>query len=229
MTKHHDISGLTDEQIQTAWEDAYTRFETPEEEINKFVGRLNKLGQKDWRRDAQIVEIFSGRCNGIRALEKLGFTNLEGVDISPNLLAKYQGKAKLYTADCRQLPFEDYSRDIIIVQGGLHHLPKLPEDLEQTLSEIKRVLRPTGKFVMVEPWETPFLRLIHFLSERKLIRTISNKFEAFDTMTRYEAKTYFQWINASNEILGLLDKYFTSIHFNKGLGKLFYIGSTQQK
>ncbi|MDQ3748683.1 MAG: class I SAM-dependent methyltransferase [Acidobacteriota bacterium] len=225
MTNYHDTSALTDEQIQTAWEDAYTRFETPEEEIKKFVGRLNKLGQKEWQRDAQIVDIFSGRCNGIRALEKLGFTNLEGIDISPNLLSKYRGEAKLYTADCRQLPFEDSSRDIIIVQGGLHHLPKLPEDLEQTLAEIKRVLRPTGRFVMVEPWETPFLRLIHFLSERKLIRAISNKFDAFDTMTRYEAKTYFQWINASSEVLGLLDKYFISIYFEKGMGKLFYIGS----
>jgi len=225
MTTHHDTSGLTDEQIQTAWEDAYTRFETPEEEIKKFVGRLNKLGQKEWRRDSQIVDIFSGRCNGIRALEKLGFANLEGVDISPNLLSKYQGKAKLYTADCRQLPFEDNSRDIIIVQGGLHHLPKLPEDLEQTLSEIKRVLRPTGRFVMVEPWETPFLRLIHFLSERKLIRAISGKFEAFDTMTRYEAITYFQWINGSSEISALLDKYFNSTYFEKGMGKLFFIGS----
>jgi len=225
ITSYQDTSALTDEQIQTAWEDAYTRFETPEQEIKKFVGRLNKLGQKQWRRDSQIVDIFSGRCNGIRALEKLGFTNLEGVDISPNLLSQYQGKAKLYTADCRQLPFEDDSRDIIIVQGGLHHLPKLPEDVEQTLSEIKRVLRPTGKFVMVEPWESPFLRLIHFLSERKLMRAISNKFEAFDTMTRYEAKTYFQWINSSSEVLDLLDKHFTSIFFEKGMGKLFYIGS----
>lgn len=141
------------------------------------------------------------------------------------MLTKYQGKVKLYTADCRQLPFEDSSRDTIIVQGGLHHLPKLPEDLEQTLSEIKRVLRPTGWFVMVEPWETPFLRLIHFLSERKLIRSISSKFDAFDTMTRYEAKTYFQWLNGSSEVLGLLDKYFSSIYFEKGMRKLFFIGS----
>ncbi|MDQ3062624.1 MAG: class I SAM-dependent methyltransferase [Acidobacteriota bacterium] len=224
MTNYHDTSALTDEQIQTAWEDAYTRFETPEEEIKKFVGRLNKLGQKKWQRDAQIVDIFSGRCNGIRALEKLGFTNLEGVDISPNLLSKYQGKAKLYTADCRQLPFEDSSRDIIIVQGGLHHLPKLPEDLEQTLSEVKRVLRPAGRFVMVEPWETPFLRLIHFLSERKSIRAISNKFDAFDTMTRYEAKTYFQWLSKSDEIIRLLHEHFDEIKSWQKWGKLVFVG-----
>jgi ubiquinone/menaquinone biosynthesis C-methylase UbiE len=113
ITELRDTSTLTSEQIQNFWEEAYTRFETPEEEIRKFVGRLNKLGQAEWRRDAQIVDIFSGRCNGIRALERLGFTNLEGVDISPNLLSYYDGKARLYTADCRELPFEDKSRDII--------------------------------------------------------------------------------------------------------------------
>ena len=165
VTKLEEVSSLTSEQIQTAWEDAYPRFETPAEEIDKFIGRLNKLGQSDWKRDEQIVDIFSGRCNGIRALEKLGFTNLEGVDISPNLLSHYSGNAKLTVADCRKLPFEDESRDKIIVQGGLHHLPNLPEDLEQTLSEISRVLRPDGRFIMVEPWETPFLEIIHFLSE----------------------------------------------------------------
>ncbi len=100
ITKLIDPSTLSDEEIQNAWEEAYERFETQEEEIQKFIKRFEFVGQKDWKRDAQMVELFCGRCNGIRALEKLGFTNLEGVDISPNLLANYRGKAKLYQSDC---------------------------------------------------------------------------------------------------------------------------------
>ncbi len=154
LTKLLDPSTLSDEEIQNAWEEAYERFETQKEEIQKFIKRFKFVGQKDWKRDAQMVELFCERCNGIRALEKLGFTNLEGVDISPNLLANYRGKAKLYQSDCRILPFADKSRDTIILQGGLHHLPKFPDDVEQTLSEIHRVLRPTGRFVLIEPWLT---------------------------------------------------------------------------
>jgi ubiquinone/menaquinone biosynthesis C-methylase UbiE len=224
LTELRDTSELTGDQIQDFWEEAYTRFETPEQEIRKFINRLNALGQAEWRRDAQIVDIFSGRCNGIRALEQLGFTNLEGVDISPNLLSQYEGKARLYTADCRNLPFEDESRDIIIVQGGLHHLPELPQDLDRTLREVGRVLRPDGRFVMVEPWLTPFLQLIHFLSERKTVRAVSNKFDAFATMTHYERDTYFQWLGKSGEITALLKRHFDELYLRKTFGKLFFVG-----
>ena len=227
--KLHDVSTLTDKQVQLFWEDAYTRFETPEEEIKKFIGRLNKLGQKDWRRDARIVDIFCGRGNGLKALEKLGFTNLEGVDISPDLLARYKGIARMFEADCRSLPFEDESRDLIIVQGGLHHLPKIPEDLRQTLSEVRRVLRVGGKFVMVEPWTTAFLQIIHFLSERFFIRAISEKFDSFAVMTHYEAKTYFNWLNKSTEILEVLDENFVPAYKKKQFGKLFYIGQKEAR
>lgn len=219
-----DKKTLKPEEIQNYWEEAYTRFETPQQEIDKFVSRLKKLGEDKWKRDIKIVDIFSGRCNGIRALEKLGFTNLEGVDISPNLLSHYQGEAKLYVADCRNLPFEDNSRDLIVVQGGLHHLPNLPDDLEKTLSEVQRVLKKNGLFVMVEPWKTPFLDLTHYLSEIKLIRKFFNKFDALATMIYYEAETYFQWLDAKQIILELLEKYFKAEFSQEKLGKLFFVG-----
>jgi ubiquinone/menaquinone biosynthesis C-methylase UbiE len=224
LTELLDVSQLSDEEIQKAWEEAYNRFETTEEEIAKFIKRLNHAGQKDWNRDAQLVELFCGRCSGIRALEILGFNRIEGVDLSPSLLEKYKGDAQLYQADCRNLPFEDESRDIVIEQGGLHHLPDFPMDVERTLSEIHRILRSKGLFVLVEPWETPFLRLIHFLSERNLIRRISNKFDAFAAMTHYEKETYYRWLSAKEEILPLINRYFAVTHCQKRYGKLFFIG-----
>lgn len=176
-----------------AWEEAYLRFETPEQEIRKFIARLESIGQRDWRRDAQIVEIFCGRGNGLKALELLGFSNLEGADLSSRLVGEYKGIGKTHVADCRQLPFPDNSRDVVIVQGGLHHLLKLPEDLDQTLAEVRRVLRlETGTFVAVEPWLTPFLQIVHFISEKKLMRRFSGKINAFATMVENEIETYEQ-------------------------------------
>ena len=224
-TELFDVNILTAAEIQMRWEDAYTRFEPPAAEIAKFIGRLKKLGQHEWRRDARILDIFSGRCNGIRALEKLGFTNIEGVDISPNLLAQYTGNAKLHVADCRRLPFEDESRDIIIVQGGLHHLSELRADLIQTFADIRRVLRKNGKFVMVEPWNTPFLRLIHFTSERKIVRRFSAKIDAFATMVHYEKETYYNWLEQPGEIEKLLETHFKSALKQKTRGKIFFIGT----
>src|SRR5258708_35962693 len=111
------------------WEAAYLRFETPEQEIQKFIARLTRLGAPQWPRDAEIVELFCGRGNGLIALDRLGFTRIEGVDLSPRLIAQFKGPAKCTVADCRKLPFADRSKDILIVQGGLHHLPPLPAHL----------------------------------------------------------------------------------------------------
>jgi len=54
------------------WEDAYLRFETPEQEVRKFIGRLKFMDAMKWRRNAKIVELFCGRGSGLRALHQLG-------------------------------------------------------------------------------------------------------------------------------------------------------------
>lgn len=228
MTKFFDKAKLSNQEIQEHWENAYLRFETPEQEVNKFISRFNEMGQKNWSRDLEILDIFSGRCNGIRALEALGFKNIEGVDISPNLLSKYSGRAKLYVADCRNMPLESNSRDLVVVQGGVHHLPALPGDLEQTFREVVRILRPGGKFMMVEPWQTPYLKTVHFLSRQKIIRLLSQKFDAFETMTHYESDTYFNWLKSKKDIRGLLDKYFDAEILKVSWGKIRFIGTAKK-
>ena len=206
------------------WEAAYLRFETPEEEIGKFIGRLSRLGARQWRRDAEIVELFCGRGNGLVALQRLGFTRLEGVDLSPRLIAQYKGSAHCIVADCRKLPFADRSKDVLIVQGGLHHLPNLPADLKQTFSEMQRVLRKDGRVMFVEPWRTPFLTLVHFVSEIPIVRRFSNKMDAFATMTEYEIRTYTQWLGQPDVIKRMSRTHFVPVHESFAWGKWSFVG-----
>jgi SAM-dependent methyltransferase len=206
------------------WEEAYLRFESPEEEIRKFVGRLNKLGAAQWPRDSRIAELFSGRGNGLRALERLGFSNIEGVDLSPRLAAEYQGPARCYVGDCRELPFSAQSKDVLIVQGGLHHLEKLPEDLEHVFAEMSRVLCPGGVVVFVEPWLTPFLKLVHWVSEMSLARALSSKLDALATMIEHERPTYEYWLDQSDLIRRTAEKYFVPVHESISFGKWNFVG-----
>lgn len=206
------------------WEAAYLRFETPREEIDKFKQRLRKLGCAEWGTEAEIVELFCGRGHGLTALSELGFQRLEGCDLSLPLLEQCTFSAKLYVADCRQLPFPASSRDVLIVQGGLHHLPDWQTDLPRVLAEVRRVLRPQGRFVLVEPWPTPFLHLVHFLARQPLIRRWSNKFDAFQTMTEREADTYFAWLEAQRPIRTMLADNFTILRQATRLGKLMLVG-----
>jgi len=209
------------------WEAAYLRFETPEQEIQKFISRLRKLGAAQWPRDAEIVELFCGRGNGLNALERLGFTRAEGVDLSPPLIAEYRGLAKCLVGDCRQLPFADRSKDVLIVQGGLHHLPMLPDDLERTFVEMQRVLRKDGRVVFVEPWLTPFLRFVHAVSENPLARRLSNKLDALATMIQFERHTYEQWLTQPELIRKLARAHFVPIHESFEWGKWNFVGQSR--
>ncbi len=210
--------------ILSAWEEAYLRFETPEEEVQKFLRRLHKLGADAWPKDAQVVELFCGRGNGLNALQRLGFANLEGVDLSPALLAAYTGTAKRMVADCRHLPFENSSRDILIVQGGLHHLPEVPGDLERVVSEVRRVLRPGGRFMVVEPWRTPFLQFVHWVGSFRLARRAWDKLDALETMTELEWTTYDQWLRQPQAVLRSLEEAFVTERKFIGWGKLMWVG-----
>jgi len=190
------------------WEAAYKRFETPEQEIAKFTSRLQRFGFEDLSKDIRIAEIFCGRGGGLVALERMGFHNVEGVDLSDTLLAEYRGPATLHLADCMNMPFDAETFDAVVVHGGLHHLPKLPQDLGQALSEIARITKHGGKFYALEPWPTPFLTFAHFVTEIPIMRRLYKKGDALAIMTERERVTYEQWLGQPDEILATFAKHF---------------------
>lgn len=75
------------------------------------------------------------------------YPNLDiiGVDISPGMLAHHKGKHQIGSAE--KINFKDESFDSVICRSILHHLP----NCHIALKEIKRVLKPGGRFVC---WET---------------------------------------------------------------------------
>lgn len=215
-------------QLNDPWELAYARFETPEQEISKFVTRLKELGAEQWAKDSAIVELFCGRGNGLHALQQLDFSQIEGVDLSPRLLAQYHGAARTTVADCRELPFADGTKDVVIVQGGLHHLPTLPEDLDRTFAEIRRVVKPAGRVIFVEPWLTPFLRMVHAICENPLARRCSAKLDALATMIEYERRTYEQWLTQPELVLSAAEKHFAATQQSFAWGKWRFVGTPRR-
>lgn len=206
------------------WEAAYKRFETPEDEIAKFIQRLRRFGFDDLPKEIRIAEIFCGRGGGLVALERLGFSNVEGVDLSDTLLAEYRGPATMHLADCMEMPFDSDTFDAVIVHGGLHHLPKFPDDLDRTLSEVARITKSGGQFYAVEPWRTLFLTFAHYVTERSIMRRLYAKGDALAIMTDRERVTYEQWLEQPQEILATFAKHFTAVRTQTRWGKLSYVG-----
>jgi SAM-dependent methyltransferase len=217
------INGPEIEPSEQVWEAAYLRFEMPLEEVQKFVQRLSQAGADAWPRDARIAELFCGRGSGLLALAELGFSDLEGIDLSPRLASAYTGAGSVRVGDCRALPWADDSKDVLIVQGGLHHLSELAQDLPRVFSEARRVLRVGGRFVAIEPWLTPFLQAVHWLSFSPL-RGLSRKLDAFATMVEHERRTYENWLRAPELVLTNFKQHFQVEQLSTGWGKVRFVG-----
>jgi SAM-dependent methyltransferase len=59
--------------------------------------------------------------------------------------------------DACRIPFADGSLRAIAMTNVLHHVP----DVAAFLAEAARVVRPGGAIVMIEPWVTPWSRLVY--------------------------------------------------------------------
>jgi ubiquinone/menaquinone biosynthesis C-methylase UbiE len=206
-----------------AWEEAYQRFETPAEEIDKFRRRLSAFGVKGWPRDAKIVELFCGRGNGLRAWKTFGFADLTGIDLSSSLVGQVDPGFNTIVADARSIPLPDDSVDVISIHGGLHHLFKLPEDLRAVLLECRRVLKAGGRLLIVEPWLTPFLRFVHWCCRRRFLRALRPRLDALATMIELEADTYFNWLRQPDVVLGVLREIVPPDIVRISFGKLSYL------
>jgi ubiquinone/menaquinone biosynthesis C-methylase UbiE len=79
-----------------------------------------------------------------------------GVDIDPNMVAfakehylPLMSNAKYVQGSVLDLPFENHSKDVYISYETIEHIQ--PGEVAQYFSEVKRVLRPGGKFICSTP------------------------------------------------------------------------------
>lgn len=229
MIKLPELKHLTGSEYSTAdrqamWEQLFLNFETVQQEHRKFVGRLKKLGVEKWDKELRVVELFCGRGGGLLAWESLGFKNIEGVDVSAKLVKHYSGKAKCHVADVRCLPFADKSFDVVCVQGGLHHLD-LADDFDKALREIHRILVASGRFVLVEPWQSMYLEFVHFMMSIDFVRKLSKRIETYAILCALERETFKAWLSQSEMIIEKLRLYNEVLTLRIGWGKLMLVGA----
>lgn len=134
--------------------------------ISHFATRAEKYEEHlDWVNDERILGLMIddliereecpkildlGAGTGAVAkyiLKKNAGSDLVAVDICENMLDKISdSRIKKICTDVRKLPFEDMSFDFIVSRQCLHYV----EDLDQVLSEVSRVLKPGGIFVLAQ-------------------------------------------------------------------------------
>ena len=153
-------SGLTKKQ-QVA--DMFNRIAFRYDFMNRF---LSAGIDKGWRRKAlhqlakenpkTILDVATGTGDvAIMACELLHPEKITGIDISEKMLELgkekvlklgLQHQIELQTGDSEAINFPDNTFDAVTVAFGVRNF----ENLEQGLKEIKRVLKPSGKLVILE-------------------------------------------------------------------------------
>ena len=114
-------------------------------------------------RPKSVLDIATGTGDLAIALAETGAERIVGLDISEGMLdvgrkkisARNLKGVEMVVGDSEALDYEDNTFDAITVAFGIRNF----ENLEKGLSEILRVMKPNGIFVILEtsvPTKTPF-------------------------------------------------------------------------
>ena len=126
------------------------------------------------RRDGDVLDVPCG--TGIFS-DLFGDDGYIGADLDERLLRHARKKfptKKFERADALDLPYDDERFDTVLVIGFLHHIEL--ELVPKALDEVQRVLRPGGKFLLIEDHPTRdgwnvIGRLLQRLDDGGMIRT----------------------------------------------------------
>ena len=131
--------------------------------LNRFLSagidirwRKKALKQLENKKPQLILDVATGTADvAIMASRLLKPNKITGIDISDGMLEigrkkiqklDLQNTIELLNGDCETINFSDDSFDAVTVAFGVRNF----ENLEKGLSEIKRVLKPGGKLVVLE-------------------------------------------------------------------------------
>lgn len=157
-----------------------------------------------------ILDIATGTGDLAILMAQSGAKKIVGVDISKGMLEVGRKKVSaknldnritLEFGDSEALPFPDNSFDAITVSFGIRNF----ESLEQGLSQILRVLKPGGIFVILEtsvPEKTPFRQGYHLYTKR-ILPLLGRLFSRDDSAYAYlsESASVFPYGEKLNNIL----------------------------
>ena len=157
-----------------------------------------------------VLDIATGTGDLALLMTKTSAEKIIGLDISAGMLAvgrekieakNLSSKIEMLLADSENMPFENDTFDAITVAFGVRNF----ENLEKGLTEILRVLKPNGVFVILEtsvPEKTPYKQGYQFYS-RNILPLIGKLFSKDNSAYQYlsDSASVFPYGEALNNIL----------------------------
>ena len=162
------------------------------------------------KKPKSVLDIATGTGDLAILMTNTTAEKIIGLDISAGMLEVGRNKIKaknlsdkieMILADSENMPFEDDTFDAITVAFGVRNF----ENLETGLTEILRVLKPNGIFVILEtsvPDKTPYKQGYTFYS-KNILPLIGKLFSKDNSAYQYlsESASVFPYGEALNNIL----------------------------
>lgn len=171
--------------------DYYEIFSIAEDGENKVANYLKALVN-----NKVVLDAGCGTGKFLPILESIS-TKYIGVDLSSNQLEKAKAKSKkenslFLNSSLVNIPLEDNSVDLIISTWVLGTITDLTER-EKCLTELKRVLKPTGKIILVENAENSEFEELRNRTSDSRTKDYNNWILANGFITEKEFDTYFSF------------------------------------
>jgi SAM-dependent methyltransferase len=137
------------------------------------------------------------------------------LDVAQELIdAKGLTNCEVRQSSALELPFEDNTFDVVHSWDFLHHVPDVPK----AISEVRRVLKPEGRYVAVEPnLMNPSIFWYHIRRKAEWGLLKQNQFnlpgmlrENFDVSIRYD-NTIISFLNERTKLIWKAANAFTSV------------------
>jgi ubiquinone/menaquinone biosynthesis C-methylase UbiE len=139
---------------QSYWDGGYKTGDAPAEWFLPYK-TFSKFVRKHCPFDQSVLVLGCGTSTLTIEMLEEGFTDIQSMDYSPEAISQMQSRypsLQWHSMDVRSMTFPDSSFFSIVDKGTLDCLFFLDEDdssVHQMLSEVSRVLKPGGQYVVV--------------------------------------------------------------------------------
>ncbi|MDD5328306.1 MAG: bifunctional demethylmenaquinone methyltransferase/2-methoxy-6-polyprenyl-1,4-benzoquinol methylase UbiE [Phycisphaerae bacterium] len=196
--------------------------------VYDFLNHLLSFGQDYfWRRKAAsyldeyknitLIDLATGTGDILTALlrRRNDIKRAVGLDISKEMLTvcrkklnwlDFSDKVELICGDASRTPFEDNSFDAVTMAFGIRNMPDVPA----VLKEIRRILKPAGKMLILE-FAIPsnlFIRNIYLLYLKILLPLIAGLVSGDSRPYRYLGRSIESFYSPSEFLDCMIDAGF---------------------
>ena len=194
-----------------------TRYAHNFERYKIFLNRmpLYDLSMFDMPKKAAILDIGSGFGDRIRALRKLGYDSVRGIEPDSYMREK-SGDGMIAKGSVTDTGYPDESFDIVLVENVFHHI----DNYRAAILEIERTLRPKGFLCFIEPRNSIPRRILDFVTfKTPLPLLFRGGLKSRKAVMGEEVQTglYPKWLESHDFFFTLLRKHFQIVWLRSNL------------